>query len=73
MSWLGKLNRYVLQWVGIRLAKSVETEGPNKGEIVAWQIIYPIRPVTGWTDSKNKKYRYLWGNEMKFINLWRKK
>lgn len=73
MSWLGNLNYYLLQWLGIRLAKLVETEGPLKNSIIEWQIIYPIQPVTGWVNSRSTRYKYLWGDKCKHITLWKRK
>jgi hypothetical protein len=69
MSWLGKLNKYVLQWGCVRLAKVVDTDGINKDKITGWKIIYPICPTSGWNDS----YRYLWGDKMRSVDLWKKK
>lgn len=65
MSWLGKLNTYVLQWFCIRLAKLIEEDGTISG----WNIIYPISPISGWSTD----YKLLWGKKIKHIILWRRK
>lgn len=52
MSWLGRLNYYVLQWMFIRLAKVVEDDGT----FVRWTVLWGIIPTTGWSSD----YRYVW-------------
>lgn len=69
MTWLRFVNYYILQWFCIRLAKVVDTDGPHKGKITGWQILYPIHPISGWRNE----YRYLWGNGMRWVTLWRRR
>ena len=78
--WLGKLNRWILQWFCIRLAAIMENEPRDTGEerlftapgilpITGWQIMYPIIPLTGWTTP----YYTLDRKKIRHITLWRKK
>jgi len=63
MSWLGRLNYYFLQWLFLRLAKTVE----ENGEIVAWDILVGVYPKSSW----DNKFRWI-GGKKRYVNLWRK-
>ena len=40
LSWLGRLNYYVLQWFGIRLAAIVEPENEHEHErVIGWKFV----------------------------------
>ena len=52
MTWLGYLNFGVLQWLFIRLERTVDCNDHSKH--IAWGIIGPIIPLTGWWN------RYIW-------------
>lgn len=56
-TWLGWLNRILLQWFFIRLSELQQTSTQDH---IAWQISYWIVPCTGWTTD----YRTI-GGEMK--------
>lgn len=49
LTWVGWLNFCVLQWLGLRLAYEVETQGfhPKYGEVVGWQL-KRVRPMKHW-------------------------
>lgn len=44
-SWLGLLNVCLLQWLFVRL----EGEVNSSGVVLAFNVIGPIVPLTGWT------------------------
>jgi hypothetical protein len=44
LTWLGRLNFFILQWFCIRLAKLVN----KKGETERYEILKGIVPLTGW-------------------------
>ena len=48
-SWLGILNMSLLQWFFIRLQATADN-----GQIVKFNVIGPIVPLTGWWS------RYIW-------------
>lgn len=57
MTWLGFLNYYILQWLCVRLYKTVEDDGSISG----WGLWYWIRPGTGWRDSETGvNVDYVW-------------
>ena len=43
-SWFGYLNFFVLQFAGVRLQRTVDKHGQH----IAWNLIGPIVPMTGW-------------------------
>ena len=51
MSWLGRLNYYLLQWMYIRMYKTVELDG----SISEWGIMYWVKPMSGWSS----KYKWV--------------
>ena len=51
MTWLKFINVFILQWLFVRLQKTVDVES---GKIVKWQIIGLIVPCTGWFNN------YIW-------------
>jgi len=79
--WLGKLNRWILQWFCIRLAIMLPQLPRDTGEekipdnpgmlpIIEWQILYWIVPGTGWATP----YRCLGRQQkVKHFTLWRTK
>lgn len=82
--WLGKINRWCLQWFFIRLACIMEKESrviahenfekgeivpPGMKEIIGWDILYPIIPTTGW----DTPFYCIGGGPIKRLKLWRKR
>jgi hypothetical protein len=55
MSKLGILNYYFLQWLFIRLAKTIDN-----GIFKEWCILYWVVPLTGWDGIE---YKYLKGKK----------
>jgi len=51
VTWLEFLNKFILQWFFIRLAKVVDEDG----DIIFWTILKWIIPCTGW----GAPYKYL--------------
>ena len=56
-TWVGWLNRLVVQWFWCRLQGEVEDDGTTK-----WQVITPVAPLTGWRTS-------YWPRQRKTLNL----
>lgn len=50
MSRLGAINFFVIQWFGLRIAKS--SEG-------TWGILLPVFPLTGWRTRYVPRGRYV--------------
>ena len=64
MTKLEFVNKFLLQWFFIRLAK-ISYVANN--EIVGWRLLYFIIPLTGWSC----KYKYI--GKIKYLTLWEKK
>ena len=53
MTWLGILNRVVLQWFFVRLARVIATIDDGVKEQTGWMWLIGIVPLSGWgTDYK---------------------
>lgn len=44
LSWLGRLNCYILQWFFVRLARVVDQRGTQVG----WRFMWGIVPLSGY-------------------------
>jgi len=64
MSWLGILNRVMLQWFFIRLTKHMRMGESGEWEIDHWSLQGWITPLTGWRNE----YKYL-GGHPRFFRL----
>ena len=69
MSWLGFVNYYILQWLCVRLFKTVEQDG----SISEWGLLYWVRPGTGWVDEdtgEGSDYTWMQGKKGTLILKW---
>lgn len=66
-SWLGALNYFILQWFFVRLACTVKH---GQDEIIAWQILVPVLPLSGWSGHFTVWPRFV-PAKRKGLVLWR--
>lgn len=55
LSWMGWLNVFIIQWFFIRLARYYTDDTEEQG----YMIVKWIVPMTGWSFSPWKRYKFI--------------
>ncbi len=48
ITWIGYLNYYIFRWLGLRLARIVDTDLDRKQCTIGFNWIFPVWPPSKW-------------------------